>query len=164
MGRRRALSTSAGNSRLRYCAICARFSWRFGIDAIGTGYRYSRCLLLDASRALSLIRSTGEEYRTKQSGWVEHYYEVAEIIGDLYPAFGEIQVGEIRDVLRETYTSAGFGADYRSAAPPLLSEFWSRLQRRATQQRDLKRITRDCKRSLISVSLARTETTSPLAT
>ena len=66
----------------------------------------------------------GSGFRERNDTWVEHYYEVAEIIGDLFPMLGELQIAEIRDTLRDCYIAASFESDLRSARVPSIYEFW----------------------------------------
>jgi hypothetical protein len=56
-----------------------------------------------------------------------HYFEVAEILANIYPSFGELQVGALRDMLRQCYEAAGFVASPHEATAPLFREFWQSL-------------------------------------
>lgn len=70
-----------------------------------------------------------------------HYFEVAEILANIYPSFGELQVGALRDTLRQCYEAAGFVASPHVAAAPSFREFWQSLVDKAETSQELRKIT-----------------------
>jgi hypothetical protein len=98
-------------------------------------------LILDAAQGLAFNPlDPGADMRQQRNGWIEHYYEVAEILGDLYPSFGELQIGELRNILRECFEANGFEQDPVGAETPSIYDFWTRLKARAANDRELRKI------------------------
>ena len=99
------------------------------------------CRVLDASAGLPFNPLEVDSIRRKEvRGWIAHYFEVAEILGAIFPSFGELQVGSIRDVLRTCYEQSGFSASPHDAPAPSFLDFWRQLQARAESERELKKI------------------------
>jgi type IV secretory pathway VirB4 component len=98
-------------------------------------------LILNAAAGLDFNPlEPGSVWREQQNGWIQHYYQIAEIFGNLYPSFGEVQIGDLRDILRACYVAKGFDANAKEAVSPTLYDFWSELQTRSGTQRDLRKI------------------------
>ena len=101
-----------------------------------------QCYVLNASKGLPFNPLEVDKIRREQDrGWKIHYYEVAEILASIYPSFGELQVGVLRDALRQCYEAAGFQRSPRDASAPLFSEFWRVLCKKADVSRDVRKIT-----------------------
>jgi DNA phosphorothioation-dependent restriction protein DptH len=99
------------------------------------------CKVLDAASGLRFNPLEVDAIRRNdERGWIAHYFEVAEILGSIFPTFGELQVGNIRDVLRICYEQRGFKISPSNTPAPSFSDFWRQLQSRAKSERELKKI------------------------
>lgn len=89
-----------------------------------------QCCILDAARGLPFNPLEVDPLRQQQDrGWVTHYFEVAEIFANIYPSFGELQVSNLRQILKQCYEGAGFATSPSEAHPPRFSEFWKCLKK-----------------------------------
>lgn len=100
------------------------------------------CTVVDAAKGLPFNPlDVDTTQRHDERGWMVHYFEVAEILANIYPSFGELQVGALRDTLRQCYEAAGFVASPHVAAAPSFREFWQSLVDKAETSQELRKIT-----------------------
>lgn len=99
------------------------------------------CQVLDAGDGLSFNPLELDPVRQADArGWKVHCFEVAEILSNLYPSFGELQVGLIRGTLMQCYEGAGFRSSHHDASAPQFQEFWRCLSSKAETDREVRKI------------------------
>jgi hypothetical protein len=100
------------------------------------------CTVLDAAEGLPFNPLDVDPTRRQdERGWLVHCFEVAEILANIYPSFGELQVGTLRDTLRQCYEAAGFLSSPHEAAAPSFRDFWQTLLDKVETARDVRKIT-----------------------
>lgn len=101
----------------------------------------SSVMVVDAAKGLPFNPLQLDHARAAEDqGWIMQCFEIAEIFGNIYPSFGQLQIGTIRDTLRETYEEAGFKSGARDRTPSF-ERFWERLQAKAAVTKDVRKIT-----------------------
>jgi DNA helicase HerA-like ATPase len=109
------------------------------VQSNASGSQYA---ILDAAQGLTFNPlEVDPKRREHERGWVEHYFEIAEILSNIYPSFGELQVGTIRDSLRECYEATGFQSSPHEAPAPPFVEFWNNLLEKAEKSPAVRKIT-----------------------
>jgi DNA phosphorothioation-dependent restriction protein DptH len=100
-----------------------------------------KCLVLDAAQGLPFNPLEVDPVRRQQErGWITHYFEVAEILANIYPSFGELQVSYLRQILKQCYEGAGYAASAVKPMPPRFIEFWRCLKEKAETDREARKI------------------------
>jgi len=100
------------------------------------------CRVLNAAKGLPFNPLEVDKIRlTEERGWIVHCFEIAEILADIYPSFGELQIGILRDTLRQCYEAAGFLSSPHESTAPSFFEFWRCLLQKAETVRDIRKIT-----------------------
>ena len=100
------------------------------------------CIVLDAAKGLPFNPLEIDQTRHQdERGWVVHCFEVAEILATIYTSFGELQIGTLRETLRQCYEAAGFGKAPQETSTPEFLEFWYALCEKAKTSRDVRKIT-----------------------
>ena len=100
------------------------------------------CCVLDAAKGLPFNPLEVDSTRRQdERGWVVHCFEVAEILANIYPSFGELQIGTLRNTLRQCYEAAGFATSPSKVLAPRFVEFWRCLCQKAETDREIRKIT-----------------------
>lgn len=102
-----------------------------------------QALVLDAASGLQFNPlELDTQRREKPKGWREQVYDIAEIFGDIFPDFGQIQREQIREYLTRAYRDAGFTDEPSHDRPaPSPKAFWHHLDMGAKEEKAVRKIT-----------------------